>query len=301
MLRIEPVRPEDVSRALRVLVGDTGGAQRRLNAFEALLAGPGGPGCRLWWARTLRGPKAAAVTVPNAGGCDMLYYSTPRHRSAVRTHARLLADLSQAALDAGTPFVQAMVPPDAEAPAEAFRQARFIRAAELIYMRRELRQPPGEQSPLTWPAFRQGQEARLAEIIADTYRDSLDCPDMLGLRDLDDVIAGHKASGLFRPASWWMPALEGETVGCVLVNDDIERAENCELVYLGTRPAYRRRGFARAMLRHALADATRRGLSAIHLAVDSANAPALNLYGQERFFELDRKVVFIRPPERSDE
>ena len=294
MLRIEPVGRGDRLRALRLLAGGEGG--RRLAGLEAMLSGSRARRCKLWWARTLRGPRSAAMTALNPGRCAMVFYSAPRRgRSGIQILARLIAELTDATLAEGAAFAQAMVPPGEARPTQAFEQAGYRHLAELIYLRRELRQSPAADSKLTWEPFGSGDERRLGQVIADTYTGSRDCRGLLGLRDMADVVASHKASGVFRPESWWMPTCRGEPVGCVLVNDSPGRPEACDLVYLGTRPKWRRKGFGRMMLRHALAHAAGRGLRQMHLAVDSANAAALRLYRQEGFLEQARRDVYIKP------
>ncbi|OPX22328.1 MAG: hypothetical protein B1H04_05130 [Planctomycetales bacterium 4484_123] len=90
-------------------------------------------------------------------------------------------------------------------------------------------------------------------------------------------------------------ALAGdEIVGCVLVNDSAARPDECEVVYLGVRPEWRRRGIGRAMVRRALAATARRRRSALGLAVDAANAPAVSLYRSEGFQEVGRREVYLR-------
>ena len=298
MLRIEPVGPADQPRALRLLVGGRSGAHGRVAAFEELLSGPKGPECSLWWARTLRGPRSAALAVPSTGRYAMVFHSPPtRGRRGVQVLSRLLAKVAESSLGGGMVFAQALVPPEDTLSGQAIVQAGYQRLAELIYMHRRLAKLPEQSAPLRWDTFPPGQEQRLGQIIADTYTDSQDCPALLGRRAMDDVIASHKASGVFHPESWWLPTHQGQTVGCVLVNDGAARQNACELVYLGTRPAWRRRGFARAMLRHAMAVSAGRGFSQMSLAVDSTNIPAVGLYQHEGFVELDRRVVYIALPE----
>lgn len=298
MLRIEPVDSADRSRALRLLVGgDDAGA--RAAAFESLLARPGYGRTAVWWARTLRGPRAAAAVVPSAGRCAMLFHSAPRDsRSEVRILARLIAGITEAALGEGLAFVQTAVAVMASRAVESLQAAGYEHLAELIYLRRRLRDLPDETGLLDWEQFQPGQEGRLGRIIADTYVGSADCPGLLGLRGMDDVVASHKASGVFCPQTWWVPTRAGEPVGCVLVNDAVGEPGTSDVVYLGTRPKWRRQGLARAMLRHALIDIARRGRTTMCLAVDAANAPALGLYLGEGLIETERRDVFIRPAAR---
>jgi ribosomal-protein-alanine N-acetyltransferase len=80
----------------------------------------------------------------------------------------------------------------------------------------------------------------------------------------------------------------------VLVNGVAGRPDAADVVYLGVRPARRRRGFGRAMIRKALHAAAGEGVAEMHLAVDAENDAAFALYRQEGFVEIDRKDVYIR-------
>ena len=75
--------------------------------------------------------------------------------------------------------------------------------------------PPGATPPGDRPAgpaagfrlariTRRAVHALFAETILQTYRDSLDCPGLNGVRQIEDIIAGHKASGEFDPALWFL-------------------------------------------------------------------------------------------------
>ena len=112
-----------------------------------------------------------------------------------------------------------------------------------------------------------------------------------GVREPADVIAGHRASGVFRPQSWWI-AYEGQTpVGCVLSND-ARMQHSAELIYLGVAPKFRGQGLGRVLLRRAVADAFDRGLTALTLAVDSRNHYALQLYQAAEFNETARQLAY---------
>ena len=50
----------------------------------------------------------------------------------------------------------------------------------------------------------------IAALIEATYRDSLDCPALAGLRHIEDVMAGHKAAGLFSPHRWLLLLQAGQ-------------------------------------------------------------------------------------------
>jgi len=298
MPRIEPVPASETDRALSLLVGGRSDIRARhaLEAFAALLHGPDLLRCDFRWARTLLGPRAAGLVVRNPGNTAMIFH-TPADRADAGALRRLLLELSDATLSDGIiSFVQALLEPDRPVDAAALSEAGFERLTQLLYMTRlvseAVEEPP--QLELEWSQFARGDERELGGVIADTYVDSLDCPRLRGKRQLPDVIASHRGTGVYRPQSWWMPARGGERVGCVLVNGVPGEPAAAEIVYLGVRPAFRRRGLGRALIRHALADAFARHVRHVHLAVDSANTPAAALYQSEGFVETHRRDVFVK-------
>jgi ribosomal-protein-alanine N-acetyltransferase len=66
-------------------------------------------------------------------------------------------------------------------------------------------------------------------------------------------------------------------------------ADECEILTLGTHPAARRSGLARALVQAAGSEAHRRGARRIFLEVAADNAAALALYGQAGFAPTGRR------------
>jgi len=298
MVRIEPVKRRDRRRALDLLASGAGPwAKQRASELAALMRGDDAGRCALWWARSTRGPQAAAVTIRNPGRVAMIYHASAGGRASGSGVSRLVRELSDATLAGGVAFVQASVASEAADAADALLGGGFWHLARLIHMQRDLDglSAAGDDLALTWSSLRDdGDEEALGQVITATYAGSLDCPGLRGLRPVADVIATHKTSGTFRPDSWWIPKRDGRAVGCVLVNDALRPSDAAEVVYLGVCPPFRREGVARAMLRRAMADARRRGQREMTLAVDAANAPAAALYRQEGFRETERRDVYLR-------
>jgi len=298
MAKIGPVPDADRGRALDLLAGAADRGARRA-ALANLLNARGPDRCRLWWARTLRGPVAAAMTAVSPGRTAMIYH-TPADECDRAVLGELLDRLSRTTLAAKVTFVQGLLPPTAADDAAALLDARYVLLAHLIYLRRALADLPAPSpGPLVWETFRAGSERRLGEVIAETYVGSRDCPELLGLRPMADVVAAHKSTGVFRPRWWWLPTLGGECVGCLLLNELSARPAG-DVVYLGVRPPWRRRGLGRAMIRHAMHALADEGLTELHLAVDASNVAAVRLYEAEGFGEVDRKDVYIRTPDAPD-
>lgn len=257
--------------------------------------------CIFLWARGLDGPAAAAVAVSNPGRTAIVFHcdgGLAQDGQAVMV--RLMEELTERAFQRGAGMVQVMLYPAQRGDAGMLEQAGYRRLAELIYLRRSLA-APWQTCPTALEFRPYGQDdASLAEIIRRTYEDSQDCPGLYGLRAMEDVLASHKASGLFRPQCWWIPHLEGQPAGCILVNDLTWPSGTSEVVYLGVCPEFRRRGLARQMMQRVMEQSRQRGRKQMLLAVDAGNSPALGLYRQEGFLEDDRRVVYIksrcRPP-----
>jgi len=299
MADIEPVGRRHEREAIRFVVG--GGRRDALTEARAEVlrdaVGLRGPGAvRLWWARHRRKCAAAAMIIESPGKTGMLLHS-PAAATGVDGEALrdLLSAISADALAGGLSMVQSLLEAAAEADVATIRAAGFQPLAELIYLRRALTRPaaPPAQEQLAFLAFRSAGEFRegeLAEVISSTYEGSLDCPALSAVREVDDVIKGHKHTGVFSPECWWIADRGGDPAGCILVNDSTAGA-SVEVVYMGVAPAHRGRGLGRAMIRHAAEVERQRGRKSMTLAVDSRNAYAMAVYKAEGFQETDRRLA----------
>jgi len=294
MLRLEPVRRHDRERVISVLLGRAAPA-RQVRALLDALGGPQGQQYLLWCARGLRGVRAAAMGHLGGGRTATVFHSRPRRDRDVRVVSRLLEALTGAILQAGCVYVQALIPPEQRYSAEACAGAGYEYLTQLVYLRLPAAAAPaGSGEELDWKTIDQTGDELLKPVIADTYVDSMDCPGLLGLRSMDEVLAGHRASGVYTPSGWLLPHKGDECVGCVLINDSVESSRDVDVVYLGVRPPWRRRGFARAMIARAADYAASRQRRWVTLAVDAANTPAVNLYRQVGFTETCRRDVWAQ-------
>jgi len=301
--RIEPVPRTALDEALRFLVCGRSrqpAVAARAEAFAAM-ARDGGRRTHLWWTRQWGRMRAVAMVVEMPGRAGMVFYSPPG-AVGVRTEAlaALLRALSAKALEGGNAFLQATSQPGDDKAAEVLAAAGYDYLAELISMRLELPAAPAVERPTTegpW-RFRSAEsfaEDELGKVIVATYEGSLDCPALRGLRSADDIIAAHKANGVFTPATWWIAARHDDPAGCILVNDhSIDPV--AVVVYLGVLEAHRGQGLARAMIRRAAAVAQQRRRAGLTLAVDDRNHFAKNVYVSEGFYEIERRIAFLITP-----
>ena len=167
---------------------------------------------------------------------------------------------------------------------------------DLVYLRRPTHPPlpvRPEAPRFTWQSFADNQAAAFAEALHSSYLGSLDMPELEGLRSLDDVVAGHRASGRFDPGRWLIGRRPGESApAAVVLMADQAGGQAWEVTYLGLAPAARGLGLGRATLAHVL-DLARPAVPELELAVDARNAPALRLYEAAGFRPFDRRAVHL--------
>lgn len=249
----------------------------------------------LRWAWRKRCCVAAAMVLENAGRTGTLFHCPA---DGPDVDADVLVDLirsiSGTAICGGLSLVHASLQPTAKANIAVLRSAGYELLAELVHMKLALTGPIEEQADadLSWRSYDQFTEDELSEVIASTYEGSLDCPDLSGVRKISDIIAGHKASGAFRPGCWWIVCCDGAPAGCILVND-LPASSSAEVVYMGVAAACRGRGLAQKMLSRAAGEALSRGLDEITLAVDVRNHYATNIYTSMGFKETHKRQAWI--------
>ncbi|NLE60415.1 MAG: GNAT family N-acetyltransferase [Planctomycetes bacterium] len=193
-------------------------------------------------------------------------------------------------------FLQAIISPNATFEQEIYQQAGFERLAELIYMERDLLEPlTGEKPspPLTWITYSAESHQLFARTVLETYEDSLDCVGISGLRQIEDILATHRSTGVFNPRTWFVGISDDNPIGVLLLSAVPEQAA-LEVVYMGLRPACRGKGYASAFMEHGIR--TARDLAALRLtlAVDAENAPARRLYARFAFEETARRCAWVR-------
>ena len=92
--------------------------------------------------------------------------------------------------------------------------------------------------PARWEfePYEPANHRRLAAVVEASYEQTLDCPELNGVREMDDVLAGYRASGVFDASRWLIAQYAGADVGCLLLSDFPEH-DNWELVYMGVLPS----------------------------------------------------------------
>lgn len=253
--------------------------------------------------------------VPGTGRTVMLFLSGPGDPALFGSPAQQFAGrvesvraaLAGLAQDLPEPvLVQALPEPGETWAIDAYRAADMQWVGDLAYLRRDFAQAvpaasggwsdgvevaavgdPEDFSP-------DGDGTALIAALDASYADTLDCPELCGLRTTRDVLASHLATGNFVPSRWWLVRKGGQPEGCCLLNH-VPDHDSVELVYLGISPALRGTGLARTLLEFAIARCAELHAAEITCAVDRRNAPAQRLYGRMGFEEFTSRVAFVRP------
>ena len=125
-----------------------------------------------------------------------------------------------------------------------------------------------------------------------TYEGTRDCPEVNGVRSLDDIITGHQAQGVHDPRRWWLAFKEGRAAG-VLILSELPEWQGWDISYLGVVPQARRQGIGRDLTRKAIREAQTAGASQLTLSVDQRNRPAWHLYRALGFEVFDEREVYL--------
>ncbi|MEM8783321.1 MAG: GNAT family N-acetyltransferase [Planctomycetota bacterium] len=321
---VRGVSPGDPAwgRALGVLLtGRDAARDPRVAAFEDYAQRAGLDASGMVAAFDARGgtagrPVAAAVAMESPGRTAMVLVSPLRGggvgdgrvAAAAACVARTLGRLAE---DSVT-MAQCLLDLDQAGEAAALSAAGFSRLATLVYLRADL---PGGRGPasrggLPTVTVRDGGDVvalkpwdetpatreLFGRAILASYRDTQDCPGLVGTRGIDDILAGHRGSPgthAFDPPLWNVALIDEQPVGALLLAR-LPEQDAVELVYLGVADTARGRGLGKSLLRRGLAQAARTGATQMLLAVDENNAPAIAMYRAAGFRSQQRRLAWVR-------
>jgi ribosomal protein S18 acetylase RimI-like enzyme len=146
---------------------------------------------------------------------------------------------------------------------------------------------------ITFRSMKNTTEAELQWLLQKTYIDSLDCPQIHGMRRIQDIIAGHREQGTYDEELWTIAEFDGKLAGVLLLNR-VPEMGCMELAYVGCVPEARGCGLGDALIELAMQQAADCGLPRITLAVDSENLPAFELYRRWGFRETRKRYTMIK-------
>jgi GNAT superfamily N-acetyltransferase len=299
-LPIEPCPPAERDEALGILYRRVPEALRPRLIAEALEEAERGliDLSGLWIARR-RGRIVGALLTQELSGSAAAVWA-PEVTSTWRRAATAIALLRAALSDLrsrGFRIAQALL--DESAPrhgAADLAGGGLPRVTELISLERDTAAPLAvdPRSPgLTWRGYDPSNDREFRAVLEASYIDSLDMPELAGIRSLDDLLASHRAGGRFVAERWRLGHVEGQPeAAAVVLLSALSDRDAWEVAYLGLTPPARGRGLGRATLAHAL-DLARPHVSRLELAVDARNRPANRLYLSSGFVPFDRRIVHL--------
>lgn len=224
--------------------------------------------------------------------------------------AKLVHEVLKAHQANGAAIVQAVLDDTADARnALDLTRGGLPRVTDLIFMRRDVAAPwPLPSRPegprLHWRGLDEVGEDLFRRTLGTTYAGSFDMPELEGVRSLDDIMAGHRATGEFAPKLWRLGTLSDRPDPvAILILSPIPIREAWEVVYLGLAPEARGAGLGSEIIAHARDLALEdEHANTLELAADARNHPALKLYQATGFTPHDRRAVHlvVFPPERAE-
>ena len=194
----------------------------------------------------------------------------------------------------GVRLAQVLLDPCESAARGFYESCGFTYLAELVYLEAKARvQEVKTPAAFELVNYSAGVHDEFVTAIEASYRDTLDCPGLTGVREVEDVIAGHKAAGAFCERFWFMAREAGEPQAVLLLSP-VPPSDAMELVYIGLSPQARRRGLSDALMRLAFGTAARAGCLRLTTAVDSQNAPALRMYLRHGMHRIGSRVAMMK-------
>jgi ribosomal protein S18 acetylase RimI-like enzyme len=302
---VEPALPEEVVEALRLVfqhLPEPDRVARVGNTLTLICQNELDPRGILV-ARRRSQLLGAVVCLPLAGAGGLVW--PPQVRAEV-ADPELAVSLVRSACawlrEQGAKIAQAILRPEERFLAEPMLRTGFVHITGLWYMRRrvsgisgrDLRKLSGSSAKsLTFHDYARCDREVFRQTLMGTYQRTLDCPELNGLRSVEEIIAGHQGQGKHDPQLWWLVREKSRPVGVLLLSH-MPGWDALDISYLGVRPEARGRGLGRVLAARALHEAKSRQVHQVTLAVDRRNLPALAMYRQLGFEPHEDREVYLR-------
>ena len=195
----------------------------------------------------------------------------------------------------GAKLGQCLLTPDELPLAAPLLRNGFAHVTALWYMQHDLAAAPGSppRTRLRYLPYSQlADPGPFHQTLLRTYQGTQDCPEITGVRTIEEIIVGHRAQGKHDPGRWLLALAAGRPVGVLLLCEMPEWAA-WDVAYVGVVPEARGRGHGRELMHRAVAEARGDGVARLTLSVDVRNRRAWRLYRALGFEAHDRREVFL--------
>jgi len=174
-------------------------------------------------------------------------------------------------------------------------QFRFL--SDMIHLVAEIMPHEAAEEPyrlnfVPLSEYAEDVSVRLTCLVKETYRNTLDFPDLMQIAPVEKVLQGYKVNTQYRPDLWFFLQKEDADVGVLLLTD--VSPEQFELTYMGLIESVRRQGLSREIVRFAKEITAEWHRTLLLTAVDAGNIPACQTYLSQGFKAWDRKKVYVR-------
>ena len=290
-----PARPDEYAAALRLLFRHLDAAELESRVRRAVGMIPGGD-LDVGGLFVLPGPTGPhgvilSQTVAGAGGLIW----PPVVASFDPAGEDALIDAACGWLrQRGSRLAQCLFPDEEFHLAAPLARNGFAHTTGLLYLRHDRSLTAAwllGSDRLSFSTYDATHPAAFHAALLGSYEGTLDCPEVNGVRTIDEVIVGHRSQGRYDPSTWWLAWLDGEPVG-VLLLVEAEPGE-WEVAYVGVVLSARRRGVALGLMHQALCHVRLVDAVGLMLSVDDRNAPARRLYQRLGFEAYDHREVML--------
>jgi ribosomal protein S18 acetylase RimI-like enzyme len=239
----------------------------------------------------------ALLTIESPGRTLLLWPPKARGNVAAErdaTETTLLQAVGSFAQSRRCRLAQLLLGPEEQRHAPQLEAAGFFHLACLRYLRHNLRHKPPESQidSLEYETYCPELHEAFLEVLARSYQDSLDCPELTGVRQPQEIFDSHRSQGEFDPNRWLLVRQDDDWIGCLLLVGLTELSA-LEVAYIAVLPEARGRGIGRELTRLAVREATAAGVNMLTLAVDDRNVPALRMYESEGFEQWDERDAYL--------
>ncbi len=199
----------------------------------------------------------------------------------------------------GIKLLEALPEPGDRFRSTVLKRAGFRYLSNLHYLRRDSARGTtlSARSDLEWTEYSDRCREAFLQTLERTLSQSLDFPELNGIRSSEEALQGYAAVGRHEPGLWWLASVAKEPAG-ILLQSEIDECGTIELVYCGVTQPFRRTGVADALVRRAVHQTGQIGARTMALGVDERNAPAHRLYRRWGFVPFAIRAAWIATPHK---